>query len=211
MKRFNSMKCCNRRRGFTLIQLLLTMSVAVVIMMVNVGWIHQTMKFASRMDQRQQTHQTLTRLAWDLRDDVHHSSSLSMDGEDRLVLELNDGTVVTYSISGTSLDLERNRDDETIQREAFIVSPDSQIDWDTSELPDWISLIVTRGPTGLASHGAEETELRSDESKTMAVDLHVRASANRWKTTFSKKESAKKESAKKESAKKGPAKAGKVE
>ena len=184
------MKRLNQRHGYSLIELLLTMSVAVVIMMVNIGWIHQTMKFSSVMEQRQQTHQNLTRLAWELRDDVHHSSSLSMDGDDRLVLEQNDGTIATYSISGASLNLEKRREDDTIQRETFVLSPNSQVDWDTSELPDWISLVVARAPEGIAKRRSGETELRSDTRGTMAVDLHVRVSPDRWNISSAEKDSA---------------------
>jgi prepilin-type N-terminal cleavage/methylation domain-containing protein len=176
MKRFKI------RRGYSLIELLLVMSVAVVIMLVNVGWIHQTMKFSSLMDQRQQHHQNLTRLAWELRDDVHHSNSLAMDGDDRLVLARNDGTSVTYTISAASLDLTRRRDN-TIQRETFGLTSNSQVYWDTSELPDWISLIVARGPEGLAKRRSGESELRYEARDSTAVDLHVRVSPNRWNTT----------------------------
>ena len=116
MKRFN--KC----QGYSLIELMMVISVATVIMGVNVGWIHQTMKFASSMKQRQRHHQNLTRLAWELRDDVWQSDSMKVNGDSELLLDWNDGTQVSYKISNTSLVVEKREelaDGPRINREVF--------------------------------------------------------------------------------------------
>ena len=168
----------HNRQGYTLIEMLFVISVAVVVMMVNVVWIHQTMKFSSLMKQRQQHHQNLRRLAWELRDDIRSSRSISMVGENRLKLERNDGTETTYTISDFALNVESRDNASTIKREKFALSPSSIIYWDTSELPNWISLFVARGPQVLANPSIAETASFREDS---AVDLHVRVSPNRWK------------------------------
>ena len=177
------MKPNQYRNGYTLIQLLLVMSVAVVLMTVNVGWIHQTMKFSSVMKQRQQHHWNLTRIAWELRDDVRSSESISMDGDQQLVIEGNDGEKKIYAISKDSLTIEILDNESAIKRETLALAPNSIAYWDNSELPDWISLVVERGPQVLANQTSAETR-----SKDSAVDLHVRVSPNRWKSTKAKQD-----------------------
>lgn len=173
-------------RGYTLIELLLVMSVAVVLMMVNVGWIHQTMKFSSLMKQRQRHHQNLTRLSRDLRDDVRNSKTISMDGENRLVLKLNDDAIVAYAISATSVEVERLNNETMIARESFELAPESNAYWDTSEMPDWISLVVARGRDGLAGQTATESNPTTIAMNQGAADLHVRVRPNRWDTSLAK-------------------------
>ena len=178
------MKHAKQQRGYTLIELLLVMSIAVVLMMVNVGWIHQTMKFSSRMDQRQRHHQNLKRLAWELRDDVHQSESLAMDGDNRLVLTQNDGVELTYTISATSVDAERRSNETIIRRETYDLAPNSKVEWETAEVPNWITLIVTRGREGLAEQKLKKPLDPASARDSPVVDLHVRVGPNRWNTAF---------------------------
>lgn len=171
----------NPQRGYTLIELLLVMSVAVVLMLVNVGLIHQTMKFASQSNQQQHHHRNLTRLAWEFRDDVRECTSLSMDGSDRLILAGSDGiTSVSYSIGEASLDVERSSNGSTFKRESFRLDPKADIYFDESELPDWISLVVARQKYGDAATSRNRSGNQPGDRDSSAVDLHVRASPNRW-------------------------------
>lgn len=183
------MKLSRKRRGYTLIELLFMISIAVILLSVNVGWIHQTMKFSSKMTQRQRHHQNLTRLAWELRDDVRQSQSLAMQDENCLVLRMNDDTNIDYKISGHSIEMERRTGETTIRRERYELSPNSIASWDVSELPDWVSLIVKRGREGLA----EDPDRSARDNEVTAVDLHVRVSPNRWSTSTSEQDSEKSE------------------
>lgn len=169
----------DHRRGFTLLELLIAMSIATVILGINVGWIYHTMKFASVTKQQQQHHQNLTRLAWELRDDVHASKSISMVGEDQLVLTSEGGSQATYTISETEVLVEKRGDQPMVRRERFDLARDSTAVWDTSEMPEFISLIVLRGRE-TAVFKSENTGLPSVEEELNPVDLHVRVAPNRW-------------------------------
>jgi hypothetical protein len=170
----------NDRYGYLLLELLVVMTVATVLLGLTAGWIFQTMKFATATKQRQSHHQNLTQLGWALRDDVHASNSMSMDGVDMLVLEFEVGLQVTYTIRDTELLIEKRDNQPIIKRERFELARDSTVVWDTSEMPDWISLIVYRGSNGAESLSPAETEPTLVATESTPVDLHVRVGPNRW-------------------------------
>jgi prepilin-type N-terminal cleavage/methylation domain-containing protein len=171
------------RPGYSLMELMMVMSVAAVLMVVNVGWIHQTMKFASSMTQRQRHHQNLTRLAWALRDDVRQSDSMSIDGDKQLLLDWKNGTQLRHTISNTSLVIEKRAPEVTeapvIMREVFKLAPGSTIRWDASELPEWISLVVYRANQIAAELPQDGDETRSLETGSVPIDFHVRVAPRR--------------------------------
>ena len=51
------------RRGTSLVEMVVVISVSSALMVVAVGWIHQSLKLGSIMDQRQEHHQSVLRLA----------------------------------------------------------------------------------------------------------------------------------------------------
>ena len=176
------MKCFGKRRGHSLIELMMVISVAAVIMVVNVGWIHQSMKFASSMRQRQRHHQNLTRLAWALRDDVWQSDSMTMKGDGRLLLNWNDGTQVSYEITNTSLVVEKREElaeGPRIKNEVFELHPGSTIRWDTAELPNWISLVVFRENKGVSVLATEQAESSLPATDSVPIDFHLRVAPKR--------------------------------
>ena len=166
------------RNGYSLLELLLVMSALSVLMVINLGWLHQSMKFSSSMTQNQRHHQALTRLAWMLRDDVRECKTMSINGQ-QLLLNCKNGNQVQYTITKTgSVQVKKKAlssptSSNTI-REEFKLHPGSNIRWDASELPDWISLIVYRANRG--NTGSAKTEARSSDefSDSVPIDLHVR-------------------------------------
>lgn len=184
------MNCKRPCRGFTLLELLVSISVGAVLMVVTVGWIHQSLKFSSLMKQRQRQHANLTRLAWQLRDDVRDSQSLSMAGENQLVLTAN-RMEITYTLAGNSMFVEKQRshpdNQPAITREAYEFSPNSIARWDTSELPSWISLVVSGRPQAKPLPESADSFESAGNKKSgpiggerLPVDLHVRVAPNRW-------------------------------
>lgn len=164
------------RRGYSLIELMVSISVTGVLLVVTAGWIHQTMKCSSRIKQRQRHHQNMTRLSGNFRDHVHECETIAMDGVDRLALTWEDGTRATYTITNNTLQFEKNEppttsDEPRTKREKYVLSPNSTVEWDTSEMPGWISLIVSRRREVSASNNLDHS---------MPVDLHVRVAPNRW-------------------------------
>ncbi len=179
------MKRQNHRFGYTLIEMLLSITVATVLLGINVGWIHQTMKFASATKQRQRQQQSLTRLAWEFREDVRAGKSIAMVGDDQLVITSIDGDQATYTISGTQLLVEKTDDQPIVKRERFELARNATAVWDTSEMPDWISLIVYRGGESVELPSDENSKPPIPEATPMPADLHVRVGPNRWKTQWS--------------------------
>ena len=171
------------RRGFSLMELMVVMSVAAVLMVVNVGWLHQSMKHASTIKQRQRHHQNLTRLAWALRDDVRRSDSMSFDGDEQLLLDWKDGTQVRYVISDTSLLMEKREskaaEATVLGREVFKLAPGSTIRWDVAEMPEWVSLVVERAHKSVSQLPNDSGNSQSFETGSVPIDFHVRVAPKR--------------------------------
>ncbi len=166
----------NNRRGLSMIEMLVSISVTGVLLVIIAGWVHETLNCASLIKQRQRHHQNLTRLSGSLRDHVHECKSMAMDGAERLVLSRGDGTQATYTIAGNILHFEKrasqaNGDPSVLMRDKFVLSPNSIVSWEMSEMPNWISLVVTR---------TREFGRPSPTVDPMPVDLHVRVAPNRW-------------------------------
>lgn len=177
----------DKRNGFTLIELLAVISIGSFLMLLTIAWIGETLGFASRTTSNQRQHQQLTRLGWNFRSDVHLSQSMTMENDKRLVLQRADGHRISYSISGTTIEME-NFGGSQVSRESYRLAAGSRIDWDTSGMPDSIGLIVSRTPPGMTPSNAEskvagannQNANQPDEPEATPIDIHLYAHANRW-------------------------------
>ena len=175
------------RPGFTLLELMVAISVSGAIMLLAIAWIGETAKFASRMSSHQRQHDQLTRLGWQLRTDVRKSQSMTIEDDQRLVLQQGDGQRIVYSISGTTVEMEKSGGTQA-SRESFPLANGSQIAWDTSGMPDSIGLIVSRSCNGeivsnkrpdRAGSGIQKN-INNNEPEAAPVDIHIFAHVNRW-------------------------------
>lgn len=164
----------NPRGAFSLMELMVTLTVASALMGVNVVWLHHSMSFSRQMKNRQQHHQQLTQLSRQLRDDVRCCQKVSVN-DNELVLE-SSGKKITYTIAGNSILLEQQLESaaDSVKRERYSFYKHSMAEWDQSELPNWISLVVRRLP-----ETPQPVSIDSD-AKPEVVDLHVRVAPNRW-------------------------------
>lgn len=164
----------NRRGGFSMMEIIITMTIASAIMAVNVVWLHHSMSFSRQMKNRQQHHQQLTRLSRQFRDDVRGSEKVSVK-DNELILE-TDNKTITYTISENAILFEEKMvtDSDSARRERFSFYKHSAAEWDPSELPNWITLVVRRLPE------TPQHVSVTPETKPEVVDLHVRVSPNRW-------------------------------
>ncbi len=181
----------DKRAGFTLFELLAVMSIGSVLMLLAVAWIGETIKFTSRTNNHRRQHQQLTRLGWNLRTDVRLSQSMAIDNERRLVLQGNDGHRIFYSISGTTIEMEKSGGSQ-VSRERYRLAAGSLIEWDISGMPDSIGLIVSRSPYGTTAKaepdmsGSNNRNINNPvEPKTIPIDIHIFAHANRWEIQYS--------------------------
>jgi hypothetical protein len=177
------------RNGFTLLGLLVVMSVGSLLLMLAITWIGETMKFVSRTSNHRDQHQQLTHLGRNLRNDVHLSQAMTMDSDERLVLQGAGDERTVYSISGATIEMEK-RTGAQVSRERYPLVAGSVVEWDTSGMPDSIGLIVYRSQIGKPAIGSEQAVsadgLSNREVATLVkrealpIDIHIFAHANRW-------------------------------
>jgi hypothetical protein len=160
---------------FSLLEVTFAMAISSALLAVAVIWIHESLEFGSWIKQRQQQHTELTRLAWNLRDDVHHASTMSLVGDQQLVLN-QPNSKTTYTIAETDLIVARNPlagESPPASRETFALSDQVTMSWDGSQLPESITLLVHRKDSHLP-------DLPSQKPVILPTELSVKASVNRW-------------------------------
>lgn len=177
------MNSTSRRSGYTLIELMVVMSVSSTLLMVAVGWIHQSMTLASAMRDRQHHHQSLMRLSRQLRDDVHRGNSVAMVGDEQLVITFADGPKLSYTISENGISRKSIDGDGPALQDNFEFFRPVAARWDVSGLPDWISLVVVREPRMSTSIDGPEIGGATSSAESVdsrPTDLQVRAAIGRW-------------------------------
>ena len=135
------------RRGVSLIQLTLLMPALLGLFLVTAAWIHQTMTFSSNIKKQQSQHQNLTRLASQFRRDVQRCESISMVNEQQICLQNRDLTETNYTVSEHAIQFWQNgADGQRMRHDQFDLASGSISKFDDTELPDWISLVISRLP-----------------------------------------------------------------
>ena len=86
------------RSAFTLIEMLVVMTVGMVVMMLAVGMIHRSMSVASDHQSRMDQSIITDRLMREFRRDAHRSKSFELDAD--LEFLLPDGSVIHYESTG---------------------------------------------------------------------------------------------------------------
>ena len=165
------------RSGYSLLELMVVISVLATLMSVAAAWIHQSLTFSSVMRQRDRHHQSLMRLSRQLRDDIHHGQTALVDESNQLVISMSGDHQVTYTIDDQHGLLRQSREGDTVAHNRFSLAPTASAHWDASELPDWISLIVDRGPGVESQTSVGPPDAGPNERP--AVDLYVRAGVGR--------------------------------
>ncbi len=211
------------RSGFTLFELLIAMSISTVLLTVNVIWIRQTMKYARVQKVRQESHQTLTRLGWQFRDDVQTCRKAVVDGP-KLELSFDEGVTAVYQVNDQGISVQRfSGQDKTAPQsvDSFKLAPNAIAKWQSDELPNWVGLEVKRGNETLPVKKADTKKAKSQTKATPkftpptltpnSVDLYLRVSPNRWKKTISEFKVAAKKPAKSSAPNKADEELGKSE
>ena len=170
------------RRGVSLIQLTLLMPALLGLFLVTAAWIHQTMTFSSNIKKQQSQHQNLTRLASQFRRDVQRCESISMVNEQQICLQNRDLTETNYTVSENAIQFWQNgADGQRMRHDQFDLASGSISKFDDTELPDWISLVISRLPA--PNRFSEQPRSTSDQ--TMITELHIRSKPNRWGESLS--------------------------
>ncbi len=121
----------NNRRAFTLIEMLVSISVGSVLMGLALGMVHRTMRAESTARTNAQVERTAARLSRQFRHDIHQAQSISLDGQQTdtpsLRLMLSDQRPVTYQIERGRVLREQQQGDEQTHREVFSFPDDHSL------------------------------------------------------------------------------------
>lgn len=171
--REQSCTLAHNRRGVSLVETMVAVSISATILLVSIGWIHQSFKLAKAVKLKQQHHQQLIRLGDQFRQDVRLCQQASSNADGRLVLQSQQHGEVVYEVETNAVSRTQHLiADEKTHREKYPLIPGSDILWDETELPQWITLIVRRSP-GVSARSKISTA-------DAPLDLRVRVAVGRW-------------------------------
>ena len=135
----------NRQRGFTLVELIVTISTASVLLTLATGVVHSTMRFESMSRQRAEVHRAAVRLSHDFRHDVHRASDFRIsdraDQPHTIRLTLPEGSEVTYQVTRQRVLREQRLNDLQVARETYDFPANYQVMFSQSD-PQMAELTV---------------------------------------------------------------------
>ncbi len=135
----------NRQRGFTLVELIVTISTASVLLMLATGVVHSTMRFESMSRQRAEVHRAAVRLSHDFRHNVHRANGFRIsdraDQSHTIRLILPEGSEVTYQVTRQRVLREQRLNDLQVARETYDFPANYQVMFSQSE-PQMAELTV---------------------------------------------------------------------
>jgi prepilin-type N-terminal cleavage/methylation domain-containing protein len=162
----------NQRHGFTLVELLVTMILGSTLMVLAVGLVHQTLSLSSASRQRDDHMRSLNRLARQFRFDVHRATTCTVTTPDRMQLEMPDDSVVTFRAEANRVTRTQPTSDGPTRRAAFLLLPDSSIQFEALDDPVRALVTVAR-PMITVSH--EDVIDRKTEAVVGRLAIHEAA------------------------------------
>jgi len=155
------------RRGTSLVEVIVTMTIASSLLLMATAWIHQSFSLSSKMRENGRHHDQLMRLSRQFRDDVHQADSVESTSETTLAL-VSGELRIEYAIDGADVTrIERGLDDNLPpSRERFRFRDGSRLSWTRPE-DSWVTLLMKRPVT------------QPDSGLPRPSDLHVRARVGR--------------------------------
>lgn len=166
-----------RRAGSSLIETLVVIAVSSSLLVLAVGWIHQSFRLATTIRNHDRHHQSVMRLSRQFRDDAHFADSASCDDSSTRFVIHNDEIVVYRIQENVVRRLRQTKTGETtLSQDSFALHTHASVVFDDSELPGWVSLTVLRGNPARRDSAAS---LDSDNKGARPTDLSVRAAVGR--------------------------------
>ncbi|MDC0295581.1 hypothetical protein OAL35_01870 [bacterium] len=130
-------------RGYTLIELSITMSVGFSLLMLSVGLVHQVMRFHSISKQRAAEHQTFDRLSQDFRSSVHLAISANLKSATEITLTQADQTLIKYSTKQDAIRRQNIVDGKVKWQEIYQFARPILSTFATNQNPQQVSLTVS--------------------------------------------------------------------
>ena len=172
-------KRASERAGFTMLHMMVVISVLPLLLVVATTWVHESMKMSNRFKHRRETNVMLNHFSNQFQNDVHGCKSSSLNSESNQVeLTGHEGQQVIFQIEDGQINKTVTVDGEVVGRESFRLSDEYFAEWDTEVESDRVALKVLRYPTPLNRSAPES--LDASDAK---LELVVSAKANRWKQT----------------------------
>jgi prepilin-type N-terminal cleavage/methylation domain-containing protein len=132
-----------RRQGFTLIEMLLTMSVGSLLMVLAMTLLQQAMTLSSQTRSQCDADRVIHRLCEQFRRDAHSASAVSTD--DQLVVTLvGDSKNIVYRFLNSTVT--RSTSGESIENEQYDLGKSANVTIEMLEQPEQIRLTVLREP-----------------------------------------------------------------
>lgn len=155
-----------RRNAFTLVEMLMTMTMGSSLMLLAIGLVHQSMSMSKLAKVRGEHDQSLARLAQQFRSDVHLASELVSFSPDLIHLKLADDSTVTYKREAATVTRDKTGPGTDIARELFRFDERCMATFTSETYPECVVLQVERR--------VENSEVSSP------VELRVVAVLGRW-------------------------------
>ncbi len=156
-----------RRRAFTLVETLMTMTMGSSLMLLAIGLVHQSMSTSKLAKLRGEHDRSIARLAQQFRRDVHSASEIQSCAPEKVTLSMNDGSTVTFKVEGTKVTWEKVSVDSVVAREWFQFDTRCNAKFAEHSKPKGVVLTVERKVEGA-------------EALALPVDLRVLAAVGRW-------------------------------
>jgi hypothetical protein len=134
----------NRRRGTTLMELVICMTIGSSIMLMAIQVTHQAMTASSQALQRSQQERAGARLAQQFRSDVHRASDVVIESEETVRAQLADETKVTYKILTDRVTREEVPKEGPSLHESYDVGDGAKVAFHEIAAPRRIELVMLR-------------------------------------------------------------------
>ena len=155
-----------RSRAFTLVEMLMTMTMGSSLMLLAIGLVHQSMAVSKLSKTREEHSRSLARLAQQFRSDVHLATALVSVSPDSVSLQLADESTVIYQRDAANVTRETSGPNREMARELYSFDERCVATFANEADPNRVRLQVERR--------LENTEVPSQ------LDLRVIAVVGRW-------------------------------
>ena len=130
------------RRGYTLIELSISMTVGSTLLILSAGLIHQAMRYHSVTRDRAHEHQMLDRLGGDLRHDVHRAIAARLTAADEVQLKYDGNRFIHYKINRHWVEKTHVQANRTTRMESYSFKRPIVGSFELLESPQLVSLTI---------------------------------------------------------------------
>lgn len=148
------------RRGATMVEALVTVSIGAVVLTLGVGMIHLLLRGERETRRAVEDSITLSRLSTIVRRDVHAAQSADIadepaGGPARLTLTFPERRTVTYIADGSSLSRIENNPESSEHRDSFRFPSGTTIGLVRGGAPELVRIAIERGARSSDSHPSQ--------------------------------------------------------